>query len=780
MKYITTLMAGLLLSVSLYAQQTIKGRVTDQQTGISIPGAAIAVTGSPVCAQTNKDGMFQISIPAGADTLKVSFMGYQPQYIRLHAGMRFLNIQLAAGAISLNTVTVTGYNDNRPLLETAGATSILTAADIKRNNNMSILPALNTVSGVKMEEEAPGDFKISIRGSALRDPYGLRNIKLYWNEIPLTSPDNSASHPFYIDPENIGSIEIIKGPASSIYGAGIGGVMLFKNDKPAFDEDQAGASITAGSFGYYRGTVSYKTGTDNFNLAANAEEMHYDGYRQNEFSNRQAVNLFGTFYASPKRAISVLVNHAQGNFGIAGSVDSIWAMNTPRKGVAYSVLNRTGVAGYTYTLTGVSQDYRVGSNLSNTTSIYDDVQTLSHPYGQSIYYNGFLKQTLAGYGGRTKFTYSPKLGSIQSRFTFGDEFQYENDLGNTYDVVTDTGHWPKTGALQSSDIVIAKSNNLFAQAEFDLPAGFLFTLGASYNTLSYNVTDLVPQSVTHDNYTGAVSFDPAFSPRAALVKKFGKDISAYASISNGYSPPTTSESINEDGSFNKTLKPESGTNYEAGFRGTVWNDRFNFDVSAYRLNLDNAILPYYNANGTSSYRNAGTTVQKGIELNLFYLLVSNSNSAVTLLKPWISYTYSDYKFKTYQSESYNNGTTTITSYSGNKVTGITPGIFNAGVDMQTKPGFYFNTVLNCYDRTPINDANTHYQHAYTLLAGKIGYKATLNRFVVDVYAGGNNLLNAKYSSWINYNADASSNPPQFYNPSPGINFYGGAAFKYNF
>ncbi len=100
--------------------------------------------------------------------------------------------------------------------------------------------------------------------------------------------------------------------------------------------------------------------------------------------------------------------------------------------------------------------------------------------------------------------------------------------------------------------------------------------------------------------------------------------------------------------------------------------------------------------------------------------------------------------------------------------------------LDTKAGFYFNTVLNYISRTPINDLNTYYQDGYTLLASKIGYRIALNHFSINIFAGGNNLLNKKYSSWINFNADASSNPPQFFNPSPGINFYGGATVKYNF
>ena len=682
--------------------------------------------------------------------------------------------------VNLNTVIVTGYESNRRLLETAGAVSVLTLKDISRNNQTDLLPVLNTVPGVKMEERTPGDFKISLRGSALRDPYGLRNIKVYWNDIPLTSPDNSASHSLSFDPGQIGSIEIIKGPAGSIYGAGTAGVVLLKNDKPKFEENSLSAGFTAGSFGLARSGITYKTASDSFNLLANYIHQTYSGYRQNEWSNKDAVNVFGQFYAGQKRIVTVIVNHDEGNFGIAGSVDSAWAMNTPRKAVQFAIDNKTGVNKYTYTLTGLAHEYKFSTVFANTTSIYTDYQTLNHPYGQSIYYNGFLKSSTGGYGGRTKFTFSPPIGTIKTRFTLGDELQVENVLSGTYNITNDVaGTWPEPGALQSSNQVTSRSNILFAQAEFEFPAGFFLTLGSSVNSLAYNVTDLVPQSTTHTNYTGVINFATDVSPRIALVKTFNKNVAAHGSISYGFSPPTLSEVNNGDGTFNNSLKAEKGINYELGVRGTVLNETLNFDVSVYRMDLTNAILPYYLSNGRANYHNTGAVDQKGLELSLHYLAIHDNDAAITLLKPWISYAYSNYRFKNYVEQAYNGTTTIFTDNSCKRVTGDSPDMLNAGVDLKTKPGIYFNTVLNYLSETPINDKNTYYQSGYTLLASKIGYKVLAGQFNIDVFAGVNNLLNARYSSWINFNADASSNPPTFFNPSPEINFYGGATIKYN-
>lgn len=456
-KFSILLFIAIAMYNTIYAQ-TITGKVTDAETHAILANAEIRIAGTKKTTVTNDAGEFKIVLPSAVQNIIVSLTGYETQQVHIN-NAKFITIEMVSNDNALNTITVTGYETNRKLFQTAGAISVITKSQLQRNNETDLLPVLNTVPGVKMEEEAPGDFKISLRGSALRDPYGLRNIKLYWEDIPLTSPDNSASHPLNIDVSQLGSIEIIKGPSGSIYGAGMGGVILLKNDKPKTDEENLATTATAGSYGLFRSSTTYKTSTNNFDLSANYVHQTYNGYRQNEWSNKDAVNIFGKFYASPKRTISIILNHDEGDFGIAGSVDSAWAMNTPRKAVQYCIDNKTGVRKYTYTLAGVSQDYKFNNLFNNTTSVYTDFQTLSHPYGQSVYYNGFLKQSVGGYGGRTKFSFSPTLGSIKTNFIIGDEFQNENQLANTYDIDS-----AKTGALQTSNQINVKSNVLFAQA----------------------------------------------------------------------------------------------------------------------------------------------------------------------------------------------------------------------------------------------------------------------------------------------------------------------------
>ncbi|MEO6845144.1 MAG: Plug domain-containing protein, partial [Ginsengibacter sp.] len=118
-------------------------------------------------------------------------------------------------AQTLENIIVTAYEQNRSLIDVAAPVSVIGQAQLNRFGNMSILPALNITPGVSMEERSPGSYRLNIRGSSLRSPFGVRDVKIYLDDIPLTDPSGNTylnQLSFY----NFNSIEIIKGPASSL------------------------------------------------------------------------------------------------------------------------------------------------------------------------------------------------------------------------------------------------------------------------------------------------------------------------------------------------------------------------------------------------------------------------------------------------------------------------------------------------------------------------------------------------------------------------------------
>jgi iron complex outermembrane recepter protein len=121
---------------------------------------------------------------------------------------------------TLEEVQVRSFEQQRKQSQTAVNAISIQFNNGDRNNKTALVSGFNTIAGVRMEERSPGSYRINIRGSSLRSPFGVRNVKVYWNDIPLTDPGgNTYFNQFAYN--NFSSIQIFKGPAGSMYGAGI-------------------------------------------------------------------------------------------------------------------------------------------------------------------------------------------------------------------------------------------------------------------------------------------------------------------------------------------------------------------------------------------------------------------------------------------------------------------------------------------------------------------------------------------------------------------------------
>jgi len=181
----------LLLPVATIAQTIVTGNVRNAQTQQPIVGAVVS-TDNAQSTQTAADGNYSLTVPLEATYIIVSHLGFVPDTIVVQHGQAIVyNTQLQPRQLILPEVQVQGYETNRPLLQTAGAISIIDSEVISRSDESSLVRAVNTVPGVRMDERAPASYRISVRGSTLRSPYGIRNVKLYFNGIPLSEANST-------------------------------------------------------------------------------------------------------------------------------------------------------------------------------------------------------------------------------------------------------------------------------------------------------------------------------------------------------------------------------------------------------------------------------------------------------------------------------------------------------------------------------------------------------------------------------------------------------------
>ena len=162
---------------------------------------------------------------------------------------------------SIQEIVLKGYESGAGALQTPAAISVINNRALKAVSNFSLLPAFNQVAGVRMEERSPGSYRLSIRGSLLRSPFGVRNIKVYLDDFILTDAGGN-TYINLLDAQMIGKAEIIKGPAGSIYGAGTGGAVLMGSQAllPADVVDSVALKgmLSGGRFGHFNQSLQYQ------------------------------------------------------------------------------------------------------------------------------------------------------------------------------------------------------------------------------------------------------------------------------------------------------------------------------------------------------------------------------------------------------------------------------------------------------------------------------------------------------------------------------------------
>ncbi len=742
-----------------FGQSTIKGRVIDQQTQQPLAGVNIVVSGSTVGTTTDSNGRFELAASGGL--IEISYVGYLSREIDISSVSAFLNVSLSPDNVLLNEIQVVGFDTNRKLQETAGAIAVVTEKDLDRTNRISLLPVLNTIPGVRMDQSNLSNARISIRGNGVRSSFGIRNLKVYVNEIPITEADGFTRIEG-LDINTIGRVEVIKGPASSIFGAGTGGVLNFQIERAPYGENSLELSSTAGDFGLRRYASTYRMGTDQLNAAVTVGNQEYDGYQEYSNDSRRFVTGSLQFFPNEKQTITVLLNQTRQETQLPGALTEDEFNSDPRQANAGSVAQQAARR-QTWTRVGVSHSYEFNEMVQNITSVYSSFYKLDHPLTFA-----YIRQPYQSFGGRTRMIFAPVMKSFPTTFSVGGEFvsafvdskRYENAGGSV-------------GEINFNQERTLTQYSLFYQSETRVLANTLVTLGLSVSGVEYDITDFLNES-----QTGVKKFDAELAPRIAATHIFNEQLALHASVSSGFSPPTTSEINDADGNIRSDVQAEKGINYEVGARGVVLDRRLNYDVSAYTMQMEDQLIPQTVAQNTTIFNNAGNTSLKGVEVSASYLIPVAGN-VVSTIRPFASYAYSDYVFEDFRLLDSDNNV--VSDFSGNDVTGISPNVFSVGFDVATTQGVYLYGTYYFTDKAPILDDNSKYNPSYSLLNAKIGYSAPLKKlFLIDLHLGADNLLDEQYSSQVALNARAFGPPgtqAAFFNPAPGRNYYVGLSAR---
>ncbi|MBC7866622.1 MAG: TonB-dependent receptor plug domain-containing protein, partial [Gloeobacteraceae cyanobacterium ES-bin-316] len=495
------LAALLFFTAPALAQYSFKGKLVDEQM-LPIQGASLKINQSYKVAVSDVSGGYDFNFSSSRFILSISHTGFTTQTITVNAEVPD-TIVLKRNIELLEETIVKAFERNAAAKEVAAAVTVLNKNSLERLGTASLVAAVNTVPGVKMDERSPGSYRLSIRGNLLRSTFGVRNVKVYWNGIPFTDA-NGNTYLNQLSPGNLSSMEIIKGPSGSMYGSGTGGVVLLNsaanlNNKDKWIDMQA----TGGSYGLFSGNVSYQQNGRNANTLSLAYQQS-DGYRDHTNMRRATAHNTGSYHLAKKQRLYANVFYSDLFYQTPGGLNPAELAANPRQarpaaGAFPGAATQKAAIGLKTLYTGLSLENQFNIRWANITSLYGSYTDFKNPTIRN-----YEEKYEKGIGGRSVFQF--KSGIFTG--TFGGEIQqgffYTSVFGN------------KAGTkdtLQFNADIQSRQVNIFAQSGFNFTNGFVLEAGLSYNDFYYGYEKIE----RNNNITESSSFSPQLVPRISLL-----------------------------------------------------------------------------------------------------------------------------------------------------------------------------------------------------------------------------------------------------------------------
>ena len=606
-----------LASNLLYAQNIVSGKIVDAVTSEPLPGVSIMVQGTTQGTASDQQGNFSLET-TGKNALVFSFMGYRQTTLTPEKSE--LTVSLQPALLTLNQVIVSASRESQSRAEAPVAIGKITPKTLEDTKPVSLEQVVNKVSGVYMM-----NLGNEQQGMSIRQPLSLKSLFLYLEDgIPIR-PTGVFNHNALIEINMaaLKTIEVVKGPASSIYGSeAIGGSINFITpEAPAIPT--ANISLQGDNLGYKRvdfgaGTTVKKVGLYVGGYYANRQ----NGYREHNDFNKLGLTLRGDVRIGERDKLTTTASIINYQSDMSGSIDSadFYSKNYPSN---HTFTERTvkalrvrstfdhywsdqGKTAFTVFLRnnsiGQIPSYQVRDNFtdpSKATGVINDNSFTS--YGTIIQHSQELGWLNARLIGGLSLDFSPN--------SFYEEFIYiaRNEEG----IYTD---YTQVDSLLTDYEVGLLNTAAYAQFEFNPLARLHVVMAARYDRFDYDYNNFL----TPDAFSGAPDSKDHyenFSPKIGFTYDFGKERGVYGNYSIGFVPPQVSELYR--GVKVPVLEPSVYYNLEAG-GWFAFAQKGKIDVSLYQLKGTNEIISVFLDDGTIENRNAGETIHQGIEYAIQY------------------------------------------------------------------------------------------------------------------------------------------------------------------
>ncbi len=624
-KYII-LFACVANTLSLCAQNIVSGTIIDAQTKEPLIGVTIKSTDAARGAITDANGRFSVAVTQANETFEIAYLGFISRTITATDKQI---IALETELHSLQGVIVTANREAGQRTAAPVAISKLSARVLDETKATNIYEALNKVSGVYMV-----NLNNEQHSMAIRQPFTTNAYYQYLEDGLPVRPMGVFNHNALIEMNvfAVSSIEVIKGPASSLYGPeAVGGAVNLITQRPtAVPTVRIG--LQGDQFGYGRvqyglgGMIGKKIGL----YAGGFFARQRDSWQSRSDFDKQSFNGRAEYYFNPTTRLISTLSYNNYDSQTGGSVDSIAFFNRSYASSADFTYRRVYALRARATL---EKDWKNGSQ-SYITAFARDNSIAQNP---SYAIRWTTNQTTArGEVNDNRFKsygvvaqHSQRFNFLKSRLLAGATFDYSPTDYYAHFLLLDAQLRPDGKSVEKYSIkqerpdsflvkYEAKLRNSAAFAQFDfMPfARFRVSLGGRYDQLAFDFTNFL------GNDSGSKSYGQ-FTPKVGATYEIKQNIGVYANYSRGFSPPgltaifrkRPAPAVNGD-LFYYNLEPATFGNAEVGGWAAFWKNKIYIDVAVYNLAGRNELLNIRQPDNSFDYQSAGKTLHRGVEFGL--------------------------------------------------------------------------------------------------------------------------------------------------------------------
>jgi iron complex outermembrane recepter protein len=633
----------------------------------------------------------------------------------------------------------------QPSLEVPASVDRIYGDEIREGRpQVNLSESLGRVPGVVVQnrQNYAQDLQISSRGFGARSTFGVRGIRLITDGIPATMPDGQGqAATFALDTAQ--SIEVLRGPFSTLYGNAAGGVIVLRTEdgpeRPTVEGD-----LLTGSYRTHRASMKFGGQWGALNGIADVSRFESNGYRDHSAVQRDQINAKARYDLNPDTQLTLVANQVRQpqTQDPQGLTRALFEQN-PRQVVAPALQFNTRKTVH-HEQGGLTLAHRLGGG--------ERIEATGY-YGErwqeqylAVAANGVVNIDRGFGGGALRYF---KDLSERFRLSAGAEHELMHDRRKGF---TNTNG--VRGPLSRDEDNEVWSTGIYGQGEWKFAERWSADAGIRTTRVAFRNKDYF---LSNGDDSGDRAYK-ATTPVAGLVYRVSPRMSLYGNVGRGFETPTFAELANRNtgSGLNFALDASRSRHAEIGAKlvAPAWG---RVNVALFDIVTENEIVVDQNSGGRATFKNVGHTDRKGLE-------VAAETISTGPFEARLAYTYLQAQYReAFTTVLVTNGPQ-VPVAAGSMIAGVPKTLLYGELRYRAEP-FYAQLEGNYKSRTPVNDANSEFADAFTVLNVMAGLVQHANGWRVTEFARIDNVTDRNYVGSVIVNETNG----RFYEPSPRRN-----------